>query len=207
MNHVKNLINILLLVQFFLFCACNEKKATVYYEEETAIKITEQNKLNLVDFVKCPFDEEFDDKTNLEQYVLKKFGKPDKFGKGRAPLGDASGADIITDKIWLRYDRKYSFIICKGVSKKFEVFDEIYIYNFIDLKYGINEETAIRDIESLFGKPKRIQQKRNDTYSYTIYYYDFDNKDNPYIYFLYFGFRDEKLHSIEIEARILASRL
>ena len=52
MNYVKNLIKILLFVQCLLLsCVCDKKEAI------TSIT-TEQNKLNLVDFGKCPFNEE-----------------------------------------------------------------------------------------------------------------------------------------------------
>ena len=205
MNYVKNLIKVLLLAQCLLFCVCDKKE----------IKTTEQNILNLADFVKCPFNEEFKNNTNLEKYVLKKFGKPDVFGKGRTSLGDAANAYIIIDEIWLEYlkkdpDDKYSsFIVYRGVSKRFEVFSKIYIQNFIDLKYGINEETTMRDIENLFGRPilkgrpEEVQKRRQkgSRYGYTGSYYYLYNED-PYVYHLDFEFEKGKLDSIHIKVHV-----
>ena len=196
MNYIKNLMKILLFAQCLLFYACDKKETEII-----EIKITEQNILNLADFVKCPFNEEFKKNTNLEKYVIKKFGKPDEFGKGRDTLGNAVVADIIIDEIWLKYSEKmpgdiYSFRIYRGVSKRFEVFAGIYINKFTDLKYGFNEETTIKDIDNLFGKPKEhgIKRKGNDIKQY---YYCYSN-DGPYVYHLYIRFTDEKLDSIDI---------
>ena len=205
MNHVKNLVKILLFAQCLLFCACDKKE----------IVTTEQNILNLTDFVKCPFNEEYDDKTNLEKYILKKFGKPDKFGKGRTSLGDADAADIVIDEIWLRYyetssvDEKYSFVIYRGISKKFEVFARIYIYNYTDLKYRINENTTNRDIENLFGKPNEFEQKKidGDDYKKYSYYTSSYNKNSPYYYQLHLRFKGMKLDYINIETRFRAEKL
>ena len=194
MNYIKNFIKILLLAQCLLL-SCEYKVVT-----------TEQNILNLADFVKCPFNEEFDDKTNLEKYVLKKFGKPDSVRKRRAPFGDI---DII-NKIDLRYEKNYSFSIYRGVKKRFEFFRNIKIFNYSDLKYGINEKTTIRDIESLFGKPEMAikgsrtsilpngyADSRDDD---TLYAYRYNNGDNLYYYFIDFGFKEGKLNSIYIDA-------
>ena len=53
MNYLKRLVKILFFAQcFLLFCVCDKKEATI---------TTEQNKLNLADFVKWPFNiEKFD---------------------------------------------------------------------------------------------------------------------------------------------------
>ena len=206
MKYVKNLIMIILFAQcLLLFYACDKKEATTV---ETIAEPTEQNIMNLADFVKCPFNEGFNGKTNLEKYVLKKFGKPDKVVKGRDALGDADSADIVVDRIWLEYTEedpgdKYSFTICRGVSKRFEVLERIYICKYTDLKYGINEETTIRDIENLFGRPRKvqnIQREENDTASDIHYRYAYS--DGPYVYHLSFGFRKEKLNSIGININI-----
>ena len=219
MNYVKNLIKILVIAQCLFFCACNKKetaKVEAIEVEATVVETTEQNILNLADFVKCPFNEEFNNKTNLEKYVLKKFGKPDKLGKGRTSLGDADTANIIIDEIWLRYyekypdDGKYSFVIHRGISKRFEVFARIHIWNFTDLKYGINEKTTIRDIENLFGEPESVKRgPREDgrPYSFIDYEYWYSNDDNLYFYRFDLGFRDGKLYSIYIETRIRVERL
>ena len=154
MNHTKNIVKILLLVQcLLLFCACDKKEEIV---------TTEQNILNLADFVKCPFKDEFDDKTSLEKYVLKKFGKPKSIEKLRTWLYDHS--EVIVDRIHIEY-KGYSFEICRGVSKRFEVFERIYnIPDDIDLKYGIKkQETTIKDIEKLFGKPEKVDIDQDST--------------------------------------------
>ena len=157
MRYVKNLIKILLLVQcLLLFCVCDKK------EVEKEIVTTEQNILNLADFVKFPFKDEFNNKTNLEKYVLKKFGKPKYTRKLRTCLYDHS--EINVERISIVYDES-SFEICRGVSKRFEVFESIYnIPDNIDLKYGIKKkETTIKDIESLFGKPEKIKIIQDST--------------------------------------------
>lgn len=197
MKYVKNLVTILLLAQcLLLFCVCDKKE----------IVTTEQNILNLANFVKCPFNEEFDDKINLEKYVLKKFGKPNRVSKVRGTTGEHSG--VVVDKIGIEYEN-YSFSIYRGIEKRFEVFKEISMLNYTDLKYGINEETTMRDIENLFGKPElrgrdeevqSIQQKGSAAYSYTgfyNYYYE-DNDKSPYRYRLDIGFTKGKLGSISV---------
>ena len=181
MNYIKHLIKILLLAQcFLLFCEYDKKVVT-----------TEQNISNLADFVKCPFNEEFDKNTDLEKYVLKKFGKPDIIEKWRDWLGDHS--ERFGDKIRLVYDGKYLFYIHRWVfkSKKFEIFKGISIYNYADLKHGINKETTKKDIENLFGPLKGI-----DT-GYYCY-----NPDGPYIYHFNIGFEKGKVYSISIRINI-----
>ena len=216
MNHVKNLVKILLLAQCLLLsCVCDKKEAI------TSIT-TEQNKLNLVAFGKCPFNEEFKKNTNLEKYVLKKFGKPDRVIKDRGPLGHGDAENIITDIIILQYfvenpSDKYEFEIYKGVSKKFEFFKYISIHNLIDLKYGINETTTMRDIENLFGKPildgrdeevENLKRKGSDAYSYTgSYKYSHRNDGHLYYYLFQFGFNKGKLKYIYIETRIRDEKL
>ena len=199
MKYVKNLVKILLLAQcLLLFCTCNKK------EETTEIETTEQNELNLADFVKCPFNEEFKSNTNIEKYVLKKFGKPDEVIKVRGPLDDTTGADIIIDHIELRYSEKYSFVIYRGISRKFEIFSRIYMYKFIDLKYGISEKTSIRNIENLYGNPESVKKRprtKDRPYSFTDYRYSYSS-DDSHEYFLYFGFLEGRLHSIEIITNI-----
>jgi len=207
MKYVKNLIKILVIVQCLFFCACNKKEATTV---ETIVEPTEQNILNLADFVKCPFNEEFNNKTNLEKYVLKKFGKPNKVTKSREGLNDAD-EDIIVDKIWLEYTEKdpgdrYSFTIHRGISKRFEVFTKISIYNFIDIKYDINEETTIEDIENLFGKLNELNIRRIDN-DIKTYYDALYNPDGPYVYHLDIGFKNGKLNYIHIKVNISASEL
>jgi len=205
MNYVKNLIKILVIVQCFLFYACDKKEVTTV---KTIAEPTEQNILNLADFVKCPFKDEFNDNTNLEKYVSKKFGKPDKVVKVRDVLG-AGSTDIVVDRIWLEYTEedpgdRYSFTICRGVSKKFEVFEKISIYVYTDLKYGINKETTMKDIGILFGLPKsiqNIQREENDTASDTIYYYLYSTA-GPYVYHFTIGFRKAKLNNINIKNNI-----
>ena len=197
MNHVKNLVKILLLAQCLLLCCVCGNKETAILEP------TEQQRLNLANFVKCPFKEEFKNNTNLEKYVLKKFGKPDNFGKVKSGFGDAGNEDIFGYEIWLNYTEKnpgarftiFRGISVNGVSKKFEIFKYLSIYNLtdlIDFKYGINIKTTTRDIENLFGKSGNLEKK----------YYDSDNEDSPYYYFLTFGFEEGKLNSLYIETRI-----
>jgi len=190
MNHVKNLIKILLFTQCLLLCCvCNKK--------EEIIVTTEQNILNLADFIKCPFNEEFKKNTNLEKYVLKKFGKPDRVIKDRGPLGHGDAENIITDIIILQYfvenpSDKYEFAIKKGVSKRFEFFKYISIFNLTDLKYGINKKTTMRDIENLFGKPildgrdeevENLRRKGSDAYSYTGSY-RYGHSNDGHLYYL-----------------------
>ena len=208
MNYVKNLIKILLFVQCLLFCACSNKGGI-------PLEITtEDQKLRLSDFVKCPFNEEFKNNTNLEKYVLKKFGRPDEILKGRGSLGYGSNTGIIKNQITLRYYEKYSFIIYRGVSMKFELFSEIYIYTFEDLKYGINEKTTMRGIENLFGKPildgqpeevKNFRRKGSDAYRYTgsFLYYDHSKDDDfSYRYCLVFRFWEGELKTINVITNI-----
>ena len=223
MNYIKNLIKILVIAQCFLFYACDKKEVAIEGTSEVVTEVitTEQKELNLVDFVRFPFNEEFKINTNLEKYVLKKLGKPDEVTKGRDSLNDTDGADMVVYRIWLEYSErrsgdKFSFTICRGVSKKFEVFEKIYIERFIDLKYGINEKTTMRDIENLFGSPalegrpeevQNLQRKGSDVYSYTGYYSYLYSPDGPYVYHLNFGFSEGKLDSIKIKVNISASGL
>jgi hypothetical protein len=192
MNYVKNLVKIILLAQcLFLFCACDKKE----------IVTTEQNRLNLADFVKCPFNEVFDNKTNLEKYVLKKFGKPEKVWKWRDVVNDSS--DVLVDVIDIEYEN-YLFVIKKGVKKNFEVFTQIFILNFLDLKYGINKETTMRDIENLFGQPyeaKIIKRKEKDEEDGAAYYYIY-GENNRYVYHFSIGFIKGKLNSMGIDVNI-----
>ena len=195
MNYVKNLLKILLLAQCFLL-------SCVYDKKEEVVVTTEQNRLNLADFVKCPFNEAFDDKTNLEKYVLKKFGKPDSFQKARGTYDQDN--KVLTDWIEIVYE-KYTFEIYKGVinNKRFEIFRKIYIDDYTDLKNGINNETTIKDIERIFGRPreaKYLQREESDEGNDTIYHYNYNDYDNnsPYYYHLDIGFRREKLNSIGI---------
>jgi hypothetical protein len=165
MNHIKNIVKILLLAQcLFLFCVCDKK------EVEKEIVTTEQNILNLADFVKSPFKDEFNNKTNLEKYVLKKFGKPKYTRKWRAALSDHS--EVSVERTSIVY-KKSSFEICRGLSKRFEVFESIYnIPDNIDLKYGIKKkETTIKDIEGLFGKPEKVDIDQDSTSYIYIYIY------------------------------------
>ena len=225
MNYVKNLIKILLFVQCLLFCVCDKKEATIVEKTEveaTEIVTTEQNELNLVDFGKWPFNDKLKNTTNLEKYVLKKFGKPDRVIKDRGPLGHGDAENIITDIIILQYfvenpSDKYEFEIYRGVSKRFEFFKYISMYNLIDLKYGINETTTMRDIENLFGKPsldgrdeevENLQRKGSDAYSYTgSYRYGHNNDGHLYYYLFDFGFRKGKLVYIYITTVIRAEKL
>ena len=190
MNYLKNLIKILLLTQcLLLFCVCDKKEVAV-------VETTEQNILNLADFTKCPFNEKFDNKTDLEKYVLKKFGKTDRIDRRRGPTAEHSV--IIADKTNIRYEN-VSFLIYKGVNKKFNGFKEIFMSNFINLKYGINNETTTKDIEGLFGQPIKIEdikKKENEKGNDTIYYYY--REDGPYSCLLEFRFRREKLNYMAI---------
>jgi hypothetical protein len=80
------------------------------------------------------------------------------------------------------------------------------------LKYGINEETTMRDMKNLFGEPelngrdeevKNLRQKGNDVYNYTgSYCYYKDNDDSPYRYSLRIGFKNGKLNYISLDAKI-----
>ena len=186
MKYVKNLVKILVIVQCLLFCTCNKK------EETTEIETTEQNELNLADFVKCPFKDEFDDKTNLEKYVLKKFGKPKYMRKWRAVIYDNS--EVIADQIQIAY-KDYSFEIHRGVYKRFEVFKYILILeDFQHIKYGINKETITKDIKRLFGRPERIKDRDSYFYSYS--------PDGQYSYHLNITFIDDKIYSISIEIKM-----
>ena len=174
MNYVKNLIKVLLIVYCFSLSACGDKKEVIGDKKE--VITAEQQKLNLADFVEWPFNEKFNDKTDLEKYVLKKFGKPDSTRKWRAPLGDAYYREVPADKIQIEYE-SYSFEIYRWVYKKkrYEIFKGISIYDHTDLKHGINEKTTIKDIERLFGKPDSVG---NYSYSYLYttdkYSYHFD---------------------------------
>ena len=173
-----------------LLGACDERKVPV---------TTKQNKLNLVEFVKCPFNEEFDENTDLEKYVLKNFGNPDSIKK-RKKLMDIN--EIAINETRLIYNKNYSFEIYKWISKKkgFEIFKKISMSNFPDLKYGINKNTTTKDVEALFGKPESmsiIQRKESDKDDNTIYYY-IHGPDNLYIYDLNIRFEKEKLRGISI---------
>ena len=198
MSHVKNLVKILLLVQCLLLCCvCGNK--------ETAIEDpTEQQRSNLADFVKCPFKEEFKNNTNLEKYVLKKFGKPDSVEKWKDVIHDYS--DVVVDRIDLNYKGNYLFSIYRGIKKKFEVFKKIFILNFSDLKYGINKEATVKDIERLFGQPNEIQNIQREENKKgrpdMVYHYSFNCGDS-YVYHLSIGFRKKKLDSVGINVNII----
>ncbi|MCL1864572.1 MAG: hypothetical protein FWF73_02030 [Spirochaetes bacterium] len=211
MNHVRNLVKIILLVQCCLFCVCTKE----------AVLTTEENRLNLADFVKCPFNEKIEKNTDFVKYFLKKFGKPDEFKRGQVYPGDNSGL-IAVEETLLEYDEKYRFIIhsCtrdleeytkefrKRINKKFKVIREISIYSIsdADLKYGLNTETTIKDIERLFGKP-------DWSHGDTTYVYSYDACDSTYCsaleriemfyYRLYLEFKKGKLIKIKIETKFL----
>ena len=195
MNYIKHLIKTLLFVQcFLLFCVCDKKE----------IVTTEQNKLNLADFIKWPFNEELDDNTDLEKYVLKKFGKPDSIRKWRDWLGDHS--EVVADKIELLH-KDYAILIYKWVfkRKRFEVFKSIAMTNYTDLKYGINNETTIKDIERLFGKPdeiQNIQREKSDARSDVLYYYYVHEDSVAYVYSLGIGFRKGRYRYISVTINI-----
>jgi len=185
MNYVKNVVKILLLIQCLLLCTCDKEVVT-----------TEQHRLNLADFVTCPFNEKFDNKTNLEKYVLKKFGEPDSVRKGRKNLGEHRKEwAIVTDWIEVAYQRKYTFRIYRGVNKRLEFFDMIFFLEFTDLKYEINNETTIKDIKRLFGKPRDVTDIE-DVYDIN-YYYSYSH-DSPYLYHLEIIFRKGKLSSMYV---------
>ena len=186
MDYVKNLVKILLFAQcFLLFCTCDKKEVVT----------TEQNILNLADFVKFPFKDEFDN-TNLEKYVLKKIGKPKWIEKFRTTLYDHS--EVVIDRIHIEYDG-YSFRICRGVSKRFEVFETIYATpDNIDLKYGIKKkETTIKDIEGLFGKPEKVTNIKN----YTSYEYIYSTEQYKYLFDI--RFIDGKWEFFSLDTKIL----
>ena len=190
MNYVKNLLKILLLAQcLLLFCTCDEK-----ITKEQKI----QMKSNLIDFIKCPFNEEFKNNTNLEKYVLKKFGKPDSASKSRGAINDFS--EVIADHIHLTY-KGYIFWINRGVNKRFEVFTQIYIKNFTGLKYGISKETTVKDIERLFGLYYSGDRKEDNIR------YDYTYKNGPYLYHFGIGFRNGELSYISIDVNINDSKL
>ena len=186
MNHTKILIKILLLVQCFLFfCTCDKEIVT-----------TEQHRLSLVDFVMFPFNEEFADKTDLEKYVLKKFGKPDNVVKGGMFGEHREERKLIVDRIELEYKNRYQFRIYRGVNKRLEIFARIFMLDFVDLKYGINKETTIKDIKKLFGQPEYFTDVDN---SY-IANYSCDN--SPYYGRLRITFGDGKLNSMTITINV-----
>ena len=94
------------------------------------------------------------------------------------------------------------FLIYKGIynKKKFEIFKEIFILYYTDLKHGINEKAAMKDIEKLFGKPKTKDFFLNNPISTIVTYrYYPDKKDTLYFYRLYIKFEKEKVTSIEID--------
>jgi hypothetical protein len=195
MNYVKNLAKILLFVQCFLFCACGNKGSI-------SLEIpTEEQKLRLADFKKCPFNEEFTNKTDLEKYVLKKFGKPDTFYKWSGKFGEHS--EVTAYFIQLHYKNKYEFEINKVINRKFQFFDTIFLLDFPDLKYGINKDTTIKDIESLFGKSREFTDVE-DSY---IIYYSYEDNDGPYYYSLKIAFSNKKLSSISVETRLNTYKL
>ena len=187
MKYFKNLLMIILFAQcLLLFCTCDEK---VSKEQEI------QMELNLIDFIKCPFNEEFKNNTNLEKYVLKKFGKPDSVYKWRGGTSDFS--EVIAEHIHLTYKKNYIFWINRGVNKKFEVFTKIYIKDFTGLKYGINKDTAIKDIERLFGLHYSGNRQEDDIrYSYTY------SDDSQYVYHFGIGFWKGELYYISIDINI-----
>jgi len=166
MKYLKNLLIILLCL--LLFCSCDEK-----ITKEQKI----QMKSNLIDFVKCPFNEEFKKNTNLEKYVLKKFGKPDSASKSRGAINDFS--KIIAEHIHITY-KDYIFWLNRGVNKRFEVFTKIFIKNFTGLKYGINKDTTIKDIEKLFGLRYGGDRQEDNIHLHSVY-----NDGSPYISSLY----------------------
>jgi len=193
MSNVKKLVKILVFVQcFLLFCTYNKGVVT-----------TAQNELNLVDFIQCPFNEKFDSNTNLEKYVLKKFGKPDYTWKRRRPKEEHS--EVIIDHNMIEY-KNYKFDIYRGVNKRFEVFDSMLILEFTDLKYGINNKTSIKDIEKLFGKPGSIDKWENNNISFIDYVYVYGD-DGPYSYRLDIRFQNGKLSDITIYVGIDAYKL
>ena len=197
MNSTKNIIKILLLSQcLLLFCTCEKEVVT-----------TEQNRLNLAAFVTCPFNEKFDDKTDLEKYVLKKFGKPNNVWKYREKLGihrEPPDAPIVVDRVTLEYKNKYQFDITKGINKRLQFFDSIFLGDFTDLKYGINNETTIKNMKRLFGKPKDVSEIE-DVYEINYYY---SHKDNiQYLYHLEIVFRKEKLDTVHVRVKFDPNRL
>ena len=186
---VKNLVKILLIAQcLLLFCACDDR--------EIVTVTAEQQVLNLADFVKCPFNEGFDENTDLEKNVLKKFGKPDSVRKWRKKL--AAHSEMIVDNSYLSYEN-YEFEIRRGVNKKFEYFELMLILNFTDLKYGINKETTIKDIERLFGNSEDFTDVED---SYISNYSYEDNDDSPYFYRLRLAFRKKKLDSLRVVIKL-----
>jgi len=202
MSFVRRLVKILPLMQCLLLLLpasmCKEKveKEIILTPEQE-----KQNGLNLADFVKCPFSEEFDSNTNLEKYVTKKFGKPDSTRKVREMLYDYS--KVVADKTYLTYEERYEILIYRGVFRKFEVFKTVFILDFTDIKHGMNKETTIKDIERLFG-PREVQSgrgKENNSYSDTIYSYTYSD-DGPYTYNLDIGIRKKKLRYISIDVKI-----
>ena len=123
--------------------------------------------------------------------MLKKFGKTDRIGKRRGPTAEHSA--IIADKTDIMY-KKARFVIYRGVNKKFNGFTEISMSNFMNLKYGINNETTTKDIAGLFGQPRKIEdikREKNDEGIDIIYYYYIE--DGPCGYFLELGFIRTKL--------------
>ena len=197
MKYTKNLIKILLLTQCFLFfCTCEDNAKT-----ETIIR----NEYDIVDFITCPFNEKFDDKTNLEKYVLKKFGKPEIVWKERKRLGDHKELPIVVDWIVLIYNNdkyKSKFEITRGINKRLDFFNSILILDFTDLKYGINNGTTIKDIEKLFGTPyvKDIEDGYELEYRHGYV-------DDIYIYELKFVFRKKKLNAVHIQTDFNPYRL
>ncbi|MCL1864648.1 MAG: hypothetical protein FWF73_02425 [Spirochaetes bacterium] len=191
MKYTKNIVKILLLAQcFLLFCTCDKEVVT-----------TEQHELNLIAFVTCPFNEKFDSNTNLEKYVLKKFGKPYSVSKWRDKLGlhrEPPKAPIEVDQIVLRYEKKYEFEITRGINKKIEFFKMIFLLDFTDLKYGINKDTTIKDIEKLFGNLGGVTEIED---VYEINYYYTYSDDSPYGYTLKIVFRKGKLDYIDIRMK------
>ncbi|MCL1864649.1 MAG: hypothetical protein FWF73_02430 [Spirochaetes bacterium] len=145
--------------------------------------------------MKCPFNEMFDSNTNLENYVLKKFGKPDIDWKERKKLGKDKELSIVVDWIVLVYNNdkyKSKFDITRGINKKLNFFDSILLLDFTDLKYEINNETTIKDIESLFGKSRDVSEIKD------VYEISYDYYDDIYLYHLKFVFRKKKLSAIHI---------
>lgn len=201
------------------------EKAALSYNKivRTEEDILKENKLNLADFVKCPFNEKIEENADFAKYFLRKFGKPDEFKKGSAFPGDLSTI-IEAEQTLLGYNGKYRFKIWKcvrylesGSTRKFKTIKEIRIYSVsdADLKYGLNSETTIKDIDRLFGKPKDIEnytREKDSPYADTRYYYEYDTNPSStsidisekelFWYSFDLRFRNGTLSELEIETRI-----
>jgi hypothetical protein len=148
----------------------------------------DEHNRNFCEFVINPFRSEFKRTGNLKKNIIDKFGKPLSVEKFYGYLRENSNIRI--DETRIHYNN-YDFTICK--TKYFKIIRNMFITDFSDVKYNINEEATMDDIEALFGERT---ESRTD-----IYYKSIQCGRNKWRYLMDFHFKKNKLDGIYIEKR------